>query len=235
MRTAFARVTDDLLDADPRTAVVLADISTDLFAAAAARHPRRVLNVGIREQLMVGVAGGLALTGMRPVVHSYATFTVDRAYEQLKLDLGHQGVGAVVVSVGASYDAASAGYTHFSPMDVALLDTLDDWTVHVPGHADEVEPLLRSAVAGTGRVYLRLSEREQPVRAVGQGVGHDAARRPLEVRLDEHDVTRGQLPQPGGVEGPRGGGVGDRHVQIRGGLEDGVERGSDRDHEGRRR
>jgi transketolase len=160
MRTTFARVTNDLLDADPRTAVVLADISTDLFGATAVRHPQRVLNVGIREQLMVGVAGGLALTGLRPVVHSYATFAVDRAYEQLKLDLGHQGAGAVVVSVGASYDAATAGYTHFSPMDVALLDTLEDWTVHVPGHADEVEPLLRSAVAGTGRVYLRLSERE---------------------------------------------------------------------------
>jgi transketolase len=160
MRTAFGRVTRQLLDDDPRTAVVLADISADLFAEAARRHPERVLNVGIREQLMVGVAGGLALTGLRPVVHSYATFTVDRAYEQLKLDLGHQGVGAVVVSVGASYDAATAGYTHFSPMDVALLDTLEDWTVHVPGHADEVEPLLRSAVAGSGRVYLRLSAHE---------------------------------------------------------------------------
>lgn len=163
MRETFARVMTAVLEEQPRAALVLADISASLFATAAARHPRQVFNVGIREQLMIGVAGGLAMTGLRPVVHSYATFAVDRAYEQLKLDLGHQGVGAVVVSVGASYDASAVGATHHSPMDVALIDTLEDWTVHVPGHPDEVEPLLQNAVTGDGRVYLRLSERTNTV------------------------------------------------------------------------
>jgi transketolase len=157
MRDTFTDTATTLLDDDPRTAIVLADISASSFAPAARRHPDRVLNVGIREQLMVGVAGGLALTGLRPIVHSYATFAVDRVYEQLKLDLDHQGVGAVVVSVGASYDGANMGRTHMSPGDVALLDTLTDWTVHVPGHPDEVPPLLRAAANHDDRVYLRLS------------------------------------------------------------------------------
>ncbi|SCF46925.1 transketolase [Micromonospora mirobrigensis] len=160
VRTTFLNTAADLLDADPRTALVLADISATAFAPAARRHPDRVLNVGIREQLMIGVAGGLALTGLRPIVHSYATFLVDRAYEQIKLDLGHQGVGAVLVSVGASYDGSRSGRTHMSPGDVALLDSLGDgWRVHVPGHPDEVPPLLRAAAGDDDRVYLRLSER----------------------------------------------------------------------------
>ena len=138
MRDTFVATTTALLSDDPRTAVVLADISAGDFAPAMRRHPDRVINVGIREQLMAGVAGGLALTGMRPYVHSYAPFLVDRAYEQIKLDLGHQDTGAVLVSIGASYDASNVGYTHQSPGDVALLDTLDGWTVHVPGHPDEV-------------------------------------------------------------------------------------------------
>lgn len=157
MRTRFIQTTSDLLDHDPRTALVLADISSASFGPAAARHPDRVRNLGIREQLMIGVAGGLALTGLRPIAHSYATFAVDRVYEQLKLDLDHQGVGAVLVSVGASYDGSEYGYTHFSPGDVALLDTLTGWTVHVPGHPDEVEALLRAAVTRDDRTYLRLS------------------------------------------------------------------------------
>jgi transketolase len=166
MRTRFIQTATDLLDHDPRTAVVLADISAASFRPAAARHPDRVLNLGIREQLMIGVAGGLALTGLRPIAHSYATFAVDRVYEQLKLDLDHQGVGAVVVSVGGSYDGSEYGYTHFSPGDVALLDTLTGWTVHVPGHPDEVEWLLRAAVRRDDRTYLRLSsQRNQLVTA----------------------------------------------------------------------
>jgi transketolase len=157
MRDRFVSTTMALLDENPRTALVLADISASLFAKAAAQHPDRVLNMGIREQLMVSAAGGLALTGLRPIVHSYATFTVDRAYEQIKLDLNHQDAGAVLVSVGASYDGSEYGYTHFSPGDVALLDTLDGWTVQVPGHPDEVEAMLRTATGHDDRVYIRLS------------------------------------------------------------------------------
>ncbi|MEU1630453.1 transketolase [Streptomyces sp. NPDC020096] len=159
MRERFTAVASGLLDEDPRLAVVLAVISSDRFKDAARAHPDRVIDVGIREQLLVGATGGLALAGMRPIAHTFASFLVERPFEQVKLDLGHQGVGAVLVSSGGSYDIASGGRTHQAPGDVALLDTLDGWTVHVPGHPDEAEALLRHAAGdGDNRVYLRLSE-----------------------------------------------------------------------------
>ncbi|MEV7072298.1 transketolase [Streptomyces sp. NPDC093990] len=158
MRERFTTVASRLLDEDPRVAVVLAEIGRDGFTEAARRHPDRVVNVGIREQLLVGAGAGLALTGLRPVLHTFAGFLVERPFEQVKLDLGHQDTGAILVSAAASFDWPAGGYTHMAPGDVALLDTLDGWTVHVPGHPDEAETLLRHAVAaGDDKVYVRLS------------------------------------------------------------------------------
>jgi transketolase len=157
MRQRFERVTSELLDADPRVAVVLADIGTDGFGPARRRHPDRVINLGIREQLLIGVTSGLALAGLRPVAHTFAPFLIERPFEQIKLDIVHQNVGAVLVSAGGSYDYPAYGRTHLAPGDVALLDTLPGWTVHVPGHPDEAEELLRAAIRADGAVYLRLS------------------------------------------------------------------------------
>jgi len=159
MRQRFTRITSEALDSEPRLALVLADIGVDSFehSGASLRHPDRVINVGIREQLMISVAGGLAQEGMRPVVHSYAPFLVERPFEQIKLDLGHQDVGAVLVSIAASYDAAPEGRTHQAPGDVALLATLPGFAIHVPGHPDEAEHLLRREFARDGRAYVRLS------------------------------------------------------------------------------
>lgn len=170
MRERFTAVTAAALDRDERLALVLADIGARQFAetGVARRHPRRVINVGIREQLMIGVAAGLALEGMRPVAHSYTPFAVERPFEQIKLGLGHQDVGAVLVSVGASYDAATEGRTHQAPEDVALLSTLPGWTIDVPGHPDEAERALLDAFAGESRVYVRLSEESNTEAVAGE-------------------------------------------------------------------
>lgn len=158
MRERFYAAATSLVASDERMAVVLADIGEEAMSPAMRAHPDRVINVGIREQLMVGVAGGLALAGLRPIVHSYAPFVVERPFEMLKLDLGHNDVGAIVVSVGASYDTAANGRTHQTPEDVALIAALPGWRIYVPGHPAEAEELLRAAARTDERVYLRLSE-----------------------------------------------------------------------------
>lgn len=159
-REAFAQTAAKLVEEDLSVALVYAEISGQYFGEVERRHPDRVVNVGIREQLLVNVGAGLGLTGMRPIVHTFASFLVERAFEQVKLGFNHQDVGGVLVSAGGSYDIAGGGRTHQAPGDVALVDTLPDWTIHVPGHADEVEAALRLAAAGSGREYIRVTAQQ---------------------------------------------------------------------------
>ena len=165
MRERFYALAGDALDEDVRVAVVSAEIGVGEIGP----HPRH-FNVGIREQLMIGVAAGLALEGMRPVAHSYTPFVVERPYEQVKLDLGHQDLGAVLVSTGASYDASTAGRTHQAPEDVAVMAALPGWTIHVPGHPDELGRLFRRALRSDNRVYVRMSQEENVARVDGDGI-----------------------------------------------------------------
>jgi transketolase len=159
MREEFVRTAVELLDERADVVIVLADISVSLFGQMPSRHRDRIINVGIREQALVGVAGGLALAGMRPIVHTFAPFMVERAFEQVKLDLTHQDVPAVLVSIGASYDEAAYGRTHQAPEDVAVMSTLPGWRIDVPSASADVAALLRHAVSSGGRTYLRLTER----------------------------------------------------------------------------
>jgi transketolase len=169
-RRQFGRTVTDLLGDDLSTALVYAEISARFFGDAARAHPDRVVNVGIREQLLVNVGAGMALTGLRPVVHTFGTFLVERAFEQVKLGFGHQGVGGVLVGGGGSFDAAAAGRTHQAPGDVALMDTLPGVVIHAPGTAAETDEVLRTAVADDGLHYVRVVEQTNTATFAGPGL-----------------------------------------------------------------
>lgn len=169
-RAQFGRTATELLDDDLSTMLVFAEISAAYFGQAIRRNPDRVVNVGIREQLLVNVGAGLALTGLRPIAHTFGTFLVERAFEQVKLGFGHQGVGGVLVGGGGSFDASEAGRTHQAPGDVALMDTLPEVAIHAPGTAAETDEVLRRAVAGEGLHYVRVVEQTNTESFDGPGL-----------------------------------------------------------------
>jgi transketolase len=157
MRETFTQTASDLLEADERVAVVLADISESLFSRAIAHGPLRAVNVGIAEQTMVGVAAGFAMEGFHPIAHSLSSFMAERPYEQLKLDFGYQGLGGTFVGSGGSYDYASEGATHHSPGDATLMLAIPRMQVLVPGHGREVDRLLRATYDNGLPTYIRTS------------------------------------------------------------------------------
>ena len=159
MRDRFAPVVSRLLDEDPRLAVVLAEIGTDGFAEARTRHPDRVINVGIREQLLVGVGrrdGADRAAARRAHLRELPGGAALRAGEAR---LRPPGRGRRCWSAPAR---PTTGPRAASPIcRPATWRCSTRWTAGrcmCPGHPDEAETLLRHAVgAGDDRVYVRLS------------------------------------------------------------------------------
>ncbi len=160
MRKQFVTTVEQILDNNDKSVLLLGDIGVFGFRNSFKKHPSRVYNIGILEQSTIGVAAGLAKVGMIPVVHTIAPFLVERAYEQLKIDFGYQGLNGNFVSVGASYDYASLGPTHHCPADASVLKNIPNMQVVIPGNSSELNTLFNQAYNNGLPTYYRLSEHE---------------------------------------------------------------------------
>ncbi len=157
MRGRMGQVVSDLIETDPDTALILADISKAQFLDVLERFPNRVVNVGIMEQTAVSVAAGFAMEGFHPIVHSIVPFVTERPFEQIKDDFCYQGLGGTLISIGASYDYGTDGMTHHGSADVPILKTLPRMQICVPGTSDEFEILLRQTYSNGAPTYIRTS------------------------------------------------------------------------------
>ena len=156
MRTEFANICKDLIK-DEKTVLLLGDISHFLLRESESIAPDRFFNVGICEQSIIGMAAGLAMEGYKPIVHTIAPFMVERAYEQIKIDLGYQNTNVTLVSVGASFDYSDLGCTHHCYGDIAVLRLIPNIEIYVPGSKSELRTLLLSTWNNNSPKYFRLS------------------------------------------------------------------------------
>ncbi len=160
MRERMSVLVSDLIETDPNTALVLADISKTNFLDIFKNFPERAINVGIMEQTAVSLAAGLALEGFHPFIHSITPFVTERPFEQIKDDFCYQGLGGTFISIGASYDYGTDGMTHHGPADVPILKTLPRMQVCVPGTSDEFEALLCQTYNNGAPTYIRTSTQQ---------------------------------------------------------------------------
>lgn len=186
MRNEFAAELTRLAGQDPRLVVLSGDIGNRLFDAFKARAPGRFFNCGVAEANMMGVAAGLAMSGLRPVVYTIAPFTTTRCLEQIRVDVCYHNVPVVIVGVGAGLAYAANGVTHHSCEDIAFLRVLPHMTVVCPGDAWEAAAALRASLRQDGPVYIRLGKKGEPLVHPGPPPGF-ALGRALTVR-DGTDV-----------------------------------------------
>lgn len=176
MRNAFADELTKLGDDDPRVVMLSGDIGNRLFDKFRARHPSRFLNCGVAEQNMMGLAAGMAMSGLRPVAYTITPFVTTRCLEQIRTDACYHEAPVTVVSVGAGLAYAGLGPTHHACEDIAFLRAIPNMKVICPGDAWEVRAALRAVMKQDGPCYIRLGKKGEPVIHSGMPEGFEIGR-----------------------------------------------------------
>ena len=163
-RLAYGQALLELGAREPRTVVVSAD-TQDLLGIRGyiERYPDRFVELGIAEQNAIGVASGLATTGLRPYVCAYAPFITARSMEQVRNDVAYANQRVVIGAAASGISLGVAGGTHHALEDLALMRSLPNMTVIVPADVDEAYKAALATLDIDGPVYLRLGGRtEEP-------------------------------------------------------------------------
>ena len=155
----FAETVLELARADRDVLVVTSDSrGSGKLGPFAQALPGQVVEVGIAEQNLVGIAAGLASCGKRAFAVSPACFLTARALEQVKNDVCYSDVPAVVVGISAGVSYGALGSTHHSLHDLAALRAINNVDVVVPADNTETRSAVRAAATARRPVYLRFGK-----------------------------------------------------------------------------
>jgi transketolase len=162
------QVLSELAANDSRVVVLDGDLADSDGAIHFARAlPDRFLMAGIAEQSMVSVAAGMAATGLRPWVFSFAAFLCYRAYDQIRICLSQANQPVVLVGSHAGGLAGRNGKTHAALNDLALMLSLPAMNVWAPADFADAELSTRMALAENAPAYIRMPRRQFAPDATG--------------------------------------------------------------------
>jgi len=175
-RVAFAEELAAMARADARIVAVCNDsVGSSNLVAFRKEFPQRVINVGIAEQNMVGVAAGLANGGFIPFVCAASPFLTGRALEQIKADVVYSNFPVVLCGMSPGMAYGELGPTHHSIEDLAWMRAIGDLAVIVPADPDETRAAMRWVVASGRPAFLRIGRYKVP--AVNpEGAGFELGR-----------------------------------------------------------
>ena len=162
MRNAFVNTLCDLAAKDERIWLLCGDLGYSVLERFSERFPDRYVNMGVAEQNMAGVAAGLALSGKVVFTYSIANFPVMRCLEQLRNDVCYHNLNVKTVAVGGGLAYGTHGYTHHGVEDIAIMRTLPNMVVTVPGDPVETTLATRALLTHDGPGYLRLGKGGEP-------------------------------------------------------------------------
>jgi transketolase len=162
-RDAYSSALEEMAAHDPRVCAVINDsLSSAKLNHFKAKYPDRFVNVGIAEQNLVGVACGLANSGMIPYVCAASCFMTARAMEQIKVDLAYSRTNVRLCGMSPGIAYGQLGPTHHSIEDVAWTRVIPGLAIVVPADHVETAAAMRYSLDHDGPMFLRISRMPVP-------------------------------------------------------------------------
>lgn len=159
----YGKVLCDLGREDKDIVVLTADLAKSTKVGVFFNEfPERSFNVGIAEQNMVSIAAGLALTGKKPYVSTFACFASMRACEQVRTDLCYPNLNVKIVGTHSGLTMGNGGTTHHATEDLAIMRSFANMTVVVPADGIETAKLVQATMDHKGPLYFRVGRGFEP-------------------------------------------------------------------------
>ena len=158
---------EGLIEAGDRDANVMA-ICADLAESTRMegfkkKHPAQYLEIGVAEQMLVAMAGGLASTGKIPWIASYAMFNPGRSWEQVRTIMALNETNVKIAGAHAGVSVGPDGATHQAIEDIAIMRVIPHMTVVVPCDSVQTKKATLALSELFGPVYLRFARDKSPI------------------------------------------------------------------------
>jgi transketolase len=161
----FSETLQKLAETDKELYVVTSDSrGSGKLVPFGQKYPNQIVEVGIAEQNLVGVAAGLASMGKKTFAVSPACFLTARSLEQIKNDVCYSDNAVKLVGISAGVSYGALGTTHHSLHDFAVLRAINNITIVAPADNFETEEAIKAAASFDKPLYLRFGKKAMPVK-----------------------------------------------------------------------
>jgi transketolase len=158
MRGVFLDNLFQKMETDETIFFLTADMGINLVERFEEKFPDRFLNVGIAEQNLIGIAAGLAESGMRPYVYTISNFLVHRCFEQIRNDIVIHKLPIVLIGTSTGYDNGSLGPTHHMLEDWGAMANFPGMKIYAPYNKTSAEKVFDKTYSERSPSYIRIAK-----------------------------------------------------------------------------
>lgn len=159
MRLTFANLLNEEMSRNTKVRMITADLGYGILDCVREHHPTTTYNVGAAEQLMLGVAIGLAQEELIPVCYSMSSFVLYRPFEFIRNYLNYELTNVKLVGSGRDKDYDHDGISHWAHDDEAVLASVPNVKIYKPADINELQAIFPEFINTPGPAYLNIKRK----------------------------------------------------------------------------